>query len=249
MRRTFDSTYFNIIANTPEVRKWLGFAFDGEVDLSSLVNDFNNVCFLTENNDGGYILINNGSGQYVAHTMSLPSARGKPMYKLMQDGFRHLFLNTDCIEISTFVPDGADNALAWTKLARFRPTFRREKFIPLEGELVGGQFFTMTYGDWVQFAPKLKEAGQEFHDFIENAIGHENHEHDPVHDRWAGATYLGCKEGNVAKVIHLYNQWGKLAGYYPAEILNNSPPVINIGNVILEMFNGSMSVLKILEGQ
>ncbi len=249
MIRTLDATSFNIIANDPEVKQWIGYNENDIVDLTDLVSNINNYCFLTDNGDGGYILHNLGDGLYVAHTMSLQSARGKPMAQLMRDGFQCMFIATDCLEISTLIPDGADAAARWAKFAGFRNTFRRESFFNLNGEKVGGQFMTMTYFDWVSKAPKIKEAGEAFHNFIEEGIGHPNHPDDDVHDRYVGATILGCEEGNASKVINQYNRWALLAGYHPSTIVNASPLVINIGNALIQQYNGSMEILKVFEEQ
>ena len=247
MIRTLDATNFNIIANDPEVKKWIGYNEDAIVDLTELVSNINNYCFLTDDGDGGYILHNIGDGLYVAHTMSLPSARGKAMAQLMRDGFQCMFIATDCLEISTLIPDGADAAARWAKFAGFRNTFRRESFFNLNGEKVGGQFMTMTYSDWVSKAPNIKEAGEAFHNFIEESLGHSNHPDDDVHDRYVGATILGCEEGNAEKVINQYNRWALLAGYHPSTIVNASPLVINIGNALIQQYNGSMEILKVFE--
>jgi len=247
MIRTLDATKFNIIANDPEVKQWIGYNEDAVVDLTNVISDINNYCLLTDDEDGGYILHNLGDGLYVAHTLSLKSARGQPMADLMHEGFQFMFTTTDCLEISTLIPDGAIAAERWAKFAGFRNTFRRESFFNLNGNKVGGQFMTMTYSDWVYKAPKLKEAGETFHSFIEENIGHPNHPDDDIHDRFVGATILGCEENNAAKVINQYNRWALLAGYQPSTIVNASPLVINIGNALIQQTNGSMEILKVFE--
>ena len=247
MIRTLEATKFNIIANDPEVKQWIGYDEDAVVDLTNVISDINNYCFLTDDEDGGYILHNIGDGLYVAHTMSLKSARGKPMAQLMHDGFHFMFTATDCLEVSTLIPDGAVAAERWAKFSGFRNTFRRESFFNFQGSKVGGQFMTMTYSDWVSKAPKLKESGEAFHNFIETSLGHPNHPDDDIHDRFVGATILGCEEGNALKVINQYNRWALLAGYHPSTIVNASPLVINIGNALIQQYNGSMEILKVFE--
>jgi hypothetical protein len=134
-------------------------------------------------------------------------------------------------------------------MSGFRPTFHRPDFLMVNGELVGATYHTMTYFDWVNRNTALKVVGEFFHDFIENSIGHPNHPDDPIHDQWAGATYMGIKASNTLKAVYQYNRWAAVSGYQQVQILNVDPPVINIGNVILEMFNGQMRVLKNLEGE
>ena len=244
--RTLNPNPFNIIANDENVRYWLAFNESDIIDLTNLVSNPNNFCFITDEGDGGYILINHGNGHYVAHTLSLPSARGKPMYNLMQDGFRFMFINTDCEKISTLVPDGNKKALNWTNLAGFKPTFRREEFIPRDGTMVGGQFFCMTYQDWVIKSEYIGEIGEDFHIQIEDALGRFNHPYDPIHDRYVGATILGCKCGNINKAIRHYNDWAKVAGYLPVEVLNNTPPTIYMRTAIIQIGNNNnMEILAV----
>ena len=248
MIRTFNADSFNKIANDPDIKPWLAFEGEGYLDLSPLVNNFNNVCLLTDCENGGYILENKGDGLYIAHTLSKKEARGEPMMTLTQEGFQYLFLETDCLEVSTYVPDNSKAAKRWTELSGFRPTFHRPEFLTVNGERVGATFHTMTYFDWVNGNPTLQVLGEFFHEFIESSIGHPNHPDDPIHDQWVGATYLGIQKKNVLKAVYQYNRWSAVSGYSPVEILNLEPPVINIGNVILEMFDGKMRVLKNLEG-
>lgn len=248
MIRTLDPSKFNIIANDEHVRFWLAYG-DEEIDLSNLVRNPNNYCFLTDEEDGGYIVVNHGNGNYVAHTLALRSARGKPMYDLMQDGFRFLFVNTDCLELSTFVPDGNTKALNWTNIAGFKPTFRREEFFPQNYKMIGGQFYTMTYQDWVVASEHLAQIGEEFHVKIEEALGHFNHPYDATHDRYVGATILGAKAGNIVKAITQYNKWALLAGYIPVEILNTTPPTIIMQTAIIQINqDNNVDILAVSQG-
>lgn len=225
----------------------MGFYSSIEVDYSPLVENAANFCFLTPCGKGGYILENHGNGHYVSHTLATPSARGKPMYRLMQEGFHFLFVHADCQEISTFVADQNIAAIKWSHLAGFKPTFRREPhpMVLFEDQPANCQFFHQTIDDWVLRTKGLKQEGEHFHDIIEAALGHENHPEDPIHDRYVGATMMMCKAGNALKAIPFYNKWAKLAGYTPSTILTLQPLTINIGNAILQMVNGEIDVLKI----
>src|SRR5689334_2592611 len=102
MIRSLDPAPFNRIFNDPSVRPQMGHGLETR-DLSGVVLDPANFCFLTPNRDGGYIVARLMVDQplYVAHTLALPSARGRPMLRLMRDGFEHLFAATDAEEIVT----------------------------------------------------------------------------------------------------------------------------------------------------
>lgn len=242
MIRTLDATRFNAISAHPDVRPWLG--FDGELDLTALVRNPANICILTDNLDGGYILVKLHPGLYAAHTLSLPSARGRPMLQLMRDGFAMMFTATDAVEITTMVPDGATAAARWAEVAGFRETFRREAFFPLSGQLVGASFRSLRYEDWVLSDGRNAILGEEFHAKLEAAQDH-IHPEDKVHDLWVGATILGCKAGNLTKSIGMYNRWASQSGYQQAVILSACPSVVDIGDAVVQLSSGQIEVLQV----
>lgn len=250
MKRSLNVAPFNVMANEPSVRPWLGGV--GELDLSSTVENPDNVCFLTENDDGGYICVKLQPGLYNAHTLSLPSARGKPMLNLMRDGFATMFMATDAIEIATMVPDGAESANRWADVAGFREMFRREAFFPLMDEKVGASFRSLHYADWVMRDPRHGALGRLFHDKLDAARGEagtETHPDDPAHDQWVGATLGGCIEGNLHKALGLYARWASQAGYTPAKIISVNPPVVDIGDAIVQLVSGRLDVLQARSAQ
>ncbi len=244
MIRTFDSDRFNEIANHSDVRSHLG--GEGVLDFTELCGNVQNYCFLTDNLDGGYLLQYIGDGTYIVHTIALKSARGTPMATLMAEGFKFMFTATDCMEIQTFVPDGNRAAERWTEFAKFKKTFRRENYFLLNGNIVGVQFYNMTYADWVYNSEECKKSGEEFHKFIESKLEHDNHPEDEIHDKFVGAAILCCEANNSGKGILQYNKWAMLAGYQPSKIISLTPLVINIGSAVLQSYNNSMEVLKLL---
>lgn len=246
--RTLNAAPFVEIASDPTVRPWLGIA-DPKADLTEaltpIVANVANFCFLTESGHGGYIVQKLQPGLYCAHTLALPSARGKPMLSLMHQGFRFMFTATDALEITTSVPDGADAADRWAQIAGFREQFRREAFFPLLGEVVGASFRSLSYMDWVFRAPDMESIGKAFHTVLEAAGAHVNHGDDHAHDRIVGATLAGCNEGNAQKAIALYGRWAALAGYLPATILSLTPLVVDIGNAVIQHSHERLDVLSV----
>lgn len=215
-------------------------------DLSPIVANPFNFCLLTEQEDGGYVVAQLDKGLYVAHTLALPSARGKPMLRLMREGFEWLFTATEALEITTLVPDTNGAADRWAEIAGFRETFRREDFFPLDGKLVGGSFRSITYADWVTGHPLNRIEGEAFHAKIHAAsddLG--THADDPVHDAWVGATVKGVRAGNTDKAVSLFNRWAAQAGYHQAQIVSRHPPVIDSGDALLTLQDGDVQVLSV----
>jgi hypothetical protein len=243
--RTLSAEKFNIIANDPEVRPWLGIPGEATapVDLSAIVGNPDNFCFLTQEQDGGYVLIKHGPGQYVAHTLSLPPARGRPMLKTMRDGFATMFMATDAMEIVTMIPDGNAAADKWAGIAGFREMFRRELFFPLMGEMVGGSFRSLLYADWAAREKNNVVLGELVHERMHGAGVAVSHAPDRVHDAWVGAT-MGCAiEGNATKGVVLYNRYAAQAGYAPLKLIGTNPPLVDTGQCIIQLVSGRFDIL------
>ena len=245
MKRVLNATALNVIAEDPDVKPWLGYEGEAVVDLSWAADNPSNYVLMTDDSQGGYLLISKGDGIYEAHSLAVPEVRGRDMLKLMHEGFEFMFLNTDCVEITTMVPDGNVAADHWAKIAGFRPTFRREAFFPLFGEKVGGQFMTLSYADWVGRAPGLLAEGSKFHMDLEQLNRAEPHPDDEIHDRWVGATIVGIRRGNILKCVALYNRWSITAGYQDCRILSVTPPLVDIGDAVIQMAYGHMDFLKV----
>lgn len=245
MIRTLDPEPFNRIFNDPEIRPWMGYGTEPR-DLTPVVRDTANFCFLTPCSQGGYIVARLADGLYVAHTLALPAARGKPMLRLMDDGFRYMFTATDAEEIVTTCPDGNAMGARWADRAGFVETHRRENAFPLGDQLVGASYRSLLYRDWVVRDRLNIGLGEMFHERLHA----ENpalvaHPEDKVHDAWVGATLAGCGEGNIVKSIRLFNRWAVQTGYMPAAILSERPPVIDTGDAIMTMIEGQRQVLRV----
>lgn len=235
MRRSLDPEPFNRIADHPSVKPHLGLPDpSSEVDFTEQVRAVQNVCLLTPDEDGAYLLIRKQAGLYEAHTMALPSARGRPMADLAKLGFAFMFTATDAEEICTYVLPGAKMADRWAAICGFKETFKR-------GEV---SFRSITHSDWVLSGVGTSE-GEAFHDLLGEAGRAESHPDDPVHDAWVGATIMGCKAGNPLKAIGLYNRWASIAGYEQSTILSLYPLVVDTGDAILAVSSSGLEILKI----
>lgn len=236
MRRIFNADSLNQIVKHPEVRPWLGIADPKEeLDFSTIAQNPDNFLFMTECERGGYLLAKVQPGLYAAHTFALPEVRGRPMHRLMIQGFDFMFTATDCLEVASVVADGNSHAMTWANVAGFRETFRRESFIPLMGEMVGGQFFSLVFQDWVQRSSACAKAGGAFHALLHDKLGHENHPEDGLHNRWVGAVVECARAGNLAKGVMFYNRWAPIAGYGQARIVSVNPPLIDMGTGLVSM--------------
>lgn len=143
--RSLDPTPFNTIANHLSVQSWVGVS-----DLTVTVQNPHNYCFLTESKNGAYTFHNHGNGHYVVHAMALPEARGKSMHTLLKQVFDFMFIETDCVSISTVVPLKNEKALKWAHVAGLKPTFQRiHPLAILDGEPSLCQFLELTWNQYI----------------------------------------------------------------------------------------------------
>lgn len=221
--RTLDGRFLTEVANHPEVRPHL--KGSGELDLMTLISDPANIALQFEG--GGWFLQNMGGCVYEVHSMFLPEVRGAKVKKNLVEALRYVFIETDCVKIVTRLPKGNVAARALAKITGFRPWF-----------VSGDEFVQLSIEDWIHSSYECAEAGQQFHHRLE-AIKESHgstldiHEDDAAHDRAVGAAYLMSNCGNAAKGVWHYNQWARLAGYAPAQILSLAPLMIDMGDAIL----------------
>lgn len=243
MIRSLDPAPFNLLANDQCVRPWIGGT--DPLDLSPVISNPENYCFLTECGQGAYIVRQLHLGLFECHSLATPPARGKPMLRLMRDGFRYLFTATPAIELVTTCPDGNPAAARWADLAGFREVYRREGSFNMGGTMVGASYRSLAYADWVLKDPRNRIEGEAFHEMLE---AHRPHTHppDPVHDAYVGATVEGCRQGNIAKAAMWYNRFAGHAGYMQSEVLSVTPPVCNIGDAIVHLVDGQPQVLRLV---
>lgn len=238
IRRTLDPAFLNSVANHPEVRPMIGGDITQPVDLTDHVRNLANICLVGDG--GGWVLLNLAPGQYEAHTLFLPGARGKPYFRQLREALRWLFTRSDCIEIVTKCPDDNPGANMAAVLSGFHQTFRREN---AWAEGVGITFYAFTVDDWFKRDTECPKAGRWFHDKIEAALGHENHPEDEIHDKAVGAAVLMMRAGLIGKAVSFYNGWARVAGYVPiAQVGIN---LIDIQTAIVEIEGEDMRVLHV----
>lgn len=232
MNRTFDATFLNSVCNHPEVRPWL--SGEGGIDVTAALKDPDNVALV--NDAGGFIMMQHEPGIYEAHSQFLPDMRGGTR-QAMRECFDYMFTRTDCERMITQIPDNNRGAIALGKAGKFREMFRRDT---PRGPTA---FVGLTLEEWAQDTPALEQDGAWFHDNIHAAVKkvlpHQpDHPHDPAHDRAVGAAVRMCRAGNVHKGIGFYNRWARFAGYTPATVVSDIPPVIDVSEVGLHCIIG-----------
>lgn len=241
MKRVLDPEPFNLIANHPEVRPWLGGT--EKIELAPLVSDVENFCFLTDSEKGGYVYHKKAAGLYEVHTLSLPDGRGREMLKARDASLAAMFLKSDALEIVTTIPDGNRGADRWSAHAGFREMYRREGAFPLMDGLVGASYRSLGHSDWVRLDPENRANGKRFHDSLHQFVP-DDHGEDPIHDAWVGATLSAIEHGNAGKAVALYNRWALHAGYVTIVARTFNPLVLDIKSCVLQYDGDGLHILR-----
>ncbi len=233
IRRTFDATFLNEVANHPEVFPWIGAV--EPVDLGPILSSPRNIGI--EASGGGWILTHLEPGIYELHTLFLPEARGS-YFAQAKEALRYVFVETDATEIVTKVPDGNSGARMAAALVGFRERFRREKAW-IDGS--GVSYEALTIEDWRQRDIEVLKAGKWFHARLDEQIEHEAHPEDEAHDRAVGAAVLMARAGALLKGLAFYNRWARFAGY--VEAVQIGPNLVDFAEAIIQIRGQDMTVL------
>jgi len=246
--RTMDARHLNAVANHPDVRGWLGGpAAAGEsVDLTPIVENPAHLAFETPH--GGFVAVALGSGRYDVHSLFLVEGRGAEACTAQGEALRYMFAATDAIELRTTVPTRNRAAAAFAKRAGFEVRFTGH--VPWAGETrEEADCCGLALDRWALRDPQASALGVWFHEALATAKAAAGsaqpvHDPDPVHDAMVGAAVLLVHAGHVEKAVRVYNVWAQCAHYAPIALLRVRPPVLDVGDAIVEATPGGLEVLR-----
>lgn len=237
--RTMDHEFLEKLANDPEVRPLMGGDMAVPIQLAGLISRPGNYAFV--NRDGGFVVQLLAPMLYECHTIFKPTdvdVRG--MLRLLWEAQEFMFVETDCMDICTKVPEENTRADALADRAHFVEKFSRK----------GVSYRNLSLDAWADAcSTRLQAEGAWFHDRIfaaklEAEVTEPPHVDDPNHDLHVGLASLMVKAGNVAKGVDTYNRWAVQAGYALSTVLWNQPVVIHTGDAVIAVRNGNMEILR-----
>ncbi len=243
MKRTMDAAFLNSIANNPEVRPTLGGT--GAIDLTGLIANPNNVALETES--GGFLVVKLEAGIYECHSMFLTEGRGNEVLNAMRAGLSYMFTRTDCVEMVTKAPEANKAAFGAARIMGFSVTYRLDKGWPLDDESFGPvDCMSLPIYKWMQKDKASQEKGEWFHHRLEEITQGKlpAHYDEPSHNRAVGASVLMFQSGNNLKAVNTYNVWAARSGFPPIKPLSFTPVIIDMDQVIVEISDGDMEVLR-----
>lgn len=230
--REFHAKRIDPILNDPSVLPFVSLRDSPKpLALQPLLNDPRNVLLMHESGLGGVLAHWQEPGIYDIHIQFLPDVRGQVALQCVQEALAYMFLQTDCMELLTKVPERNASARGMCELVEAKYEFTAGLFGNQAIEHWALRYPEWLWQDGVQ-QKELEARGSEFHEVLEEKLAaagvqHVQHPASPAHDRAVGATYSMILAGQLDKGVALYLRWSRAAGYAPITILSRPPaPII-----------------------
>lgn len=238
IRRTFDPTFLNTVANDPAVHPSLG--TDDAIDLGSIVADAGNIAL--QSDFGGFVLTKHEPGVYEVHSLFLPGHKGHPA-QAMRAAQEWVFTRSDCSLIYSKVPKSNERAKGFAVAGGLRTLFERD-----DARLGPCEYAELDVMRWAMGNADLEQHGEAFHAALEAAKAAKGstlptHPHDSAHERAAGAASLMFQRGQPVKAAALYNRWARFAGYAEINLVSLAPLVLDTGDAVVGLGDDGMEVL------
>jgi len=252
IHRTFDPAEVNPILNDPSVFPLISFPGQGPMDATTLLADARNVALAT---DGGVILFSPdpdwASGIYNVHTNFLGDCRGEYALAASLAAYRWMFTHTECLQLQTMVPVFNKGADAFCRRVGASLAFTLKALWPRpEGPPCDIKYYYLSVHDWLRkHGIPLIEVGRSFHkrlheEYVRHAFVPKIHPDEAAHDMHVGFCIETIHGGEPEKAVILYNRWARFAGYGQISLNAKNPLLIDIGEALLEVKNGSFKVIK-----
>lgn len=233
-----DARKINLLINHPAIYPWVRGLHEGELDISPVIDNRDNVCLLADH--GGLLFHQLQPALYEAHTQIIPEGRGIWGKRCAGAALHWLFTRTTAMEVLTKCPHGNDAAKGLALAIHGAFQFTNPMGWVMDGKPVAADVYGLTIQRWVQTAPGLVERGQWFHQRLESEFERHGvkelaHPEDPNHDRYVGMACEMILGGQPQKAVVFYNRFAIVGGYAPIEIVSLDPLAFNIGNALVVM--------------
>lgn len=228
--RTITASFLNSIANDPDVRPFLGKT--GELDLTPIVSDPNNYCFVCA--QGGFVGIRLEPGIYELHTVFRPGD-AKAVLALAETSLRFMFIQTDCVELKTKVPLSNVRARVLAVKGGLARVFdRKASWEGPDGQMQDVEYFSLGIDRWALLDKFNREAGASY--FLDGLD-------DYARDSYLGAALQMIVSGNPIKGAHFYNRWAAFTESAPLSLLGINPLVFAMNGKTFQVNGNKVEAL------
>lgn len=247
IRREVTAHNINKVINHPSVYPWVRGAFDGELDLTCVLEDTSNILLMGEH--GGVLFMQHQHGFYEAHTQVLPEGRGAWTVEMVRAALHWMFTKTDAFEIVSRVPRGNLGARALVRAIHGEFEFTNPVGWKKDGKTIPADIFSLNIQDWTRKAPGLEERGSWFHRKLGNEYLRLGHKRPPemgvLAHRYLGMAAEMLFGGQGQKAVLLFNRWARMSDHGVVELYSERPIAINMQDAIIVVRDGDFYVATI----
>lgn len=244
--RHTDAKFLNKVANDPSVYPWVRGPLEGELDLTPLVENVNNVLLMGEH--GGMMFIGKQYGQYEIHTQILPAGRGVWCQEFTKQALRWMFTKTSAMELFSRVPKGNLGALALVRANHMVRELRIDRGWIYDGKSVPADVYSMQFQDWLRRSDSTK-TGHWFVSRMESE--YKNHgvtmDFGSLSEEYLnhiGAAVEMIFGGQKEKGVVFYNRWANMVGINPLKIVTASPLVIDCEGALIKFRSNDFWIMS-----
>lgn len=242
--RSTDTDWLNRLFNHAEIRPWVAESADGDIDLSKVVGNGQNIALTGE--FGATVFLKIDIGMYEVHTAILPEGRGKWAKQFAEQALIWMFCGSDCAEVLTRVPARHPAAQALTRAVGFSEQFTVPDQVMFRGEPSAVTVYSLTLQEWWKRQDWAEEIGERFHEWLTSQITSGTpHGNDPIHNRIVGVSLEMAKRGYAPKAVAWYNRWAFAARHRFVKLVSFDPPRIMFDEGILRIDQGSVSLEQV----
>ena len=223
VERSFDAKAFNAILNHPDIKQNI-YEFNADknisIDISHFVENKNNILFNVDS--GGLLFIKSGENTFWLVGYFLPSVTIEYVYKVAQNCYHWIFVNTNCTVIDCRLHQPSTLTQKSIVTGFLREVFRRHM-----------QCYTLSYNSWIVQSNLTETSGNEFIAHFEPGKLFDIEHPFPTH---AGAFVEMIYGGFPEKAVAIYNRFAQLGEFQQFSMISRDPLLFDIGVAILQFF-------------
>lgn len=244
LRREYDASKLNVVANHPEVRPLVASGSE-PIDLSPLLASTANIALVGE--AGGVLLVRRGPGVYEAHVQFLPEAWGSFAVEALREALDWLFARTDALEVWAQPSASAKRVLGLCRALHFRK----------ECEFAGTKCLVVRMSDWAMTSSEARNAGEEFLSAFEIEMLKQGESASLIEGvvppesallGVLGATLLALRACQLDKALLLFNRWALLAHFAPIRLLSPWPITFTFAHKVI-VLDDNKTTFRVLKEQ
>lgn len=247
LSRATDAQIFNAIVNDPSVYPFVRGMNEGELDLTPVVANPNNV--VLTGSRGAVLFAIRQIGLYEMNVTVLPEGRGDWAIRAAREALEWAFIHTSAVEIVMRAPYCDPAANPFARLLGFGFEFTSPRGWIYEGQPVAADIFSLKIQDWLRSARWLDDAAKGWHSSLAREFSRAGRPpyvrvNDEIRDRYLGALLMMIAGEQPQKGVIFYDRFAQMMGYPTIALVGFNPTVINVDGTEFEVHGRSLFMVS-----